>query len=119
MESIFPAPLLALPLADIPIDGVSAYLSQSGGHQIIFMEFAQDADLPEHAHAAQIGFVLEGRIDLTIGGVAGTYRKGDRYFIPEGVPHSGKIHAGYADITFFAQPDRYAEKVRQPVSPSA
>lgn len=67
MQTIFPAPVLALPPADIPIDGASAYLSQSDSHQIIFMAFAQDADLPEHAHAAQIGFVLEGRIDLVIG----------------------------------------------------
>ncbi len=112
MDTIFSEPVQKLPLADIPIEGVRAYLSQGSGHQIIFMEFAQDADLPEHAHAAQIGFVLEGRIDLIIGGVPGTYVKGDRYFIPEGVPHSGRIHAGYADITFFAQPDRYAEKPR-------
>lgn len=112
MSTIFPEPVLNLPLADIPIPGISAYLSQSGSHQIIFMEFAEDADLPEHTHAAQIGFVLEGRIDLVIGGVPGTYVKGDRYFIPEGEPHSGRIHAGYADITFFAQPDRYAEKPR-------
>ncbi len=78
MPAIFPAPVPALPPADIPIDGVSAYLSQSGSHQIIFMAFAQDADLPENAHAAQVGFVLAGRIDLVIGGVPGACQKGDR-----------------------------------------
>ena len=110
MVSIFPEPVLKLPKADIPIKGCSAYLSQGEGHQVIFMEFSEDADLPEHSHAAQTGFVLEGRIDLVIGGAKGTYLKGDRYFIPEGVKHSGKIHAGYADITFFAQCDRYGVK---------
>jgi quercetin dioxygenase-like cupin family protein len=110
MESIFPGPILNLPEADIPLNGVRAYLSQGGGHQIIFMEFAEDADLPEHAHASQLGVVLEGSIDLTIDGVPHTYRKGDRYFIPDGVKHSGRIHAGYADITFFGQQDRYKTK---------
>lgn len=106
---IFPTPIKNLPKAAIPIDGVKAYLSQAETHQIIFMEFEKDADLSEHSHAAQVGFVLEGKIDLTIGGKLKTYTRGDRYYIPEGVPHSGKIYAGYADITFFDQPDRYTE----------
>ncbi len=38
------------------------------------------------------------------------YTKGDRYYIPEGVKHSGKIFAGYADITFFDEPNRYTKK---------
>lgn len=106
MSSIFPAPIKSLPMADIPIKGCSAYLSQGESHQVIFMEFSEDAVLPEHSHDAQTGFVLEGRIDLVIGGAKNTYVKGDRYFIPEGVRHSGRIYAGYADITFFADCDR-------------
>lgn len=109
-DALFPPPVLALPQADIPLPGVTAYLSQASDHQIIFMFFSQDIDLPEHSHAAQWGVVFEGRIDLTIGGVPSTFRKGDRYFIPEGVPHFGKIYAGYADMTYFDQPDRYACK---------
>jgi ethanolamine utilization protein EutQ (cupin superfamily) len=54
--------------------------------------------------------VLEGRIDLVVDGVAASYGKGDRYFIPKGVKHSGKIYAGYTDITFFDQKDRYGIK---------
>jgi quercetin dioxygenase-like cupin family protein len=110
MSKIFPEPIRNLPEADIPIDGIKAYLSQSNTHQIIFMEFEKDVDLPEHAHAAQMGFVLEGQIDLTVDGKQKSYTKGDRYFIPEGVLHSGKIYAGYADITFFNEPDRYSMK---------
>jgi quercetin dioxygenase-like cupin family protein len=51
--------------------------------------------------------VLEGRIDLVIDGELKTYQKGDRYYISSGTVHSGKIYAGYADITFFNQKDRY------------
>ena len=113
MSETFPKPIRDLPEADIPLKGVKAYLSQSDTHQVIFMEFEKDVDLPEHSHAAQMGIVLEGRIDLTIGGESKTFTKGGRYFIPEGMPHSGKIYAGYADVTFFNEPDRYSRKQRQ------
>jgi quercetin dioxygenase-like cupin family protein len=110
MTDIFPEQIRNLPEADIPLKGVKAYLSQSENHQIIFMEFEKDVELPEHSHAAQIGIVLEGKIDLIIEGDKQTYTKGDRYYIPEGVRHSGKIYAGYADITFFNEPNRYRAK---------
>ncbi len=107
MDSIFQDPISNLPIADIPLKGVNAYLSQGDNHQIIFMEFSEDIDLPEHSHESQVGIVLEGRIDLVIDGEMKTYQKGDRYYIPSGTVHSGKIYAGYADITFFNQKDRY------------
>jgi quercetin dioxygenase-like cupin family protein len=112
MSETFPKPIRNLPEADISLEGVKAYLSQSDSHQIRFMEFEKDVDLPEHSHAAQIGIVLEGRIDLTIGGETKTYTKGDQYLIEKDMPHSGKIYAGYADITFFNEPDRYSKKER-------
>ena len=107
MKSIFPEPIKKLPQADIPINGLTAFLSQGKTHQILFMEFSEDVDLPEHSHAGQMGIVLEGKIDLIINRHKRTYQKGDRYFIPKNIKHSGKIYAGYADITFFDQPDRY------------
>lgn len=110
MSTIFPKPIANLPEADIPIEGIRAYLSQSGAHQILFMEFSKDVELPEHSHADQVGIVLEGKIDLTIDGKQQTCKKGDRYYIAEDVLHSAKIYAGYADITFFDEPDRYSPK---------
>jgi quercetin dioxygenase-like cupin family protein len=110
MSEVFPSPIRNLPEADIPLEGVKAYLSQSDTHQIIFMEFEKEVDLPEHSHAAQVGIVLEGKIGLTIDGKRKTYAKGDRYYIPAGVLHSGRVYAGYADITFFDQPNRYSCK---------
>lgn len=109
-KSIFPEPIKNLPEADIPIEGIKAYLSQSSDHQIIFMEFEKDTELKEHKHDSQVGFVLSGKIDLKIGEETNTYTKGDIYFIPKDVLHSGFIYAGYSDITFFNQCDRYKEK---------
>jgi ethanolamine utilization protein EutQ (cupin superfamily) len=110
MKNNFPDPIRNLPEADIPLDGISAYLSQAIDHQLIFMQFEKDVDLPEHSHAAQVGFVLSGRIELTTNGAKREHSKGDIYYIPGNVKHSGKIHAGYADITFFNEPDRYKAK---------
>jgi len=110
MDTIFPETITNLPEADIPLDGITAYLSQAETHQILFMQFDKDVSLPEHSHAAQSGVVLEGKIELTFGGKTHTFTKGDRYFIPAGVQHSGKIYAGYADITFFDEPNRYSVK---------
>lgn len=110
MNQVFPEPIRNLPEADIPLNGITAYLSQSDNHQIVFMQFEKDADLPEHAHAAQFGIVLEGKIELIIDGEKLSFTKGDRYYISEGVKHSGKIFAGYVDITFFNEPHRYSRK---------
>jgi len=110
LSEIFPEPIRKLPEADIPLTGLKAFLSQSENHQIIFMEFNEDVELPEHSHESQWGIVLEGKIDLVIDGIKHTYSKGNRYFIPKGVKHSAKIYAGYADITFFNEKNRYRRK---------
>lgn len=112
MSNVFPEPIRSLPQADIPLSGVVAYLSQSDDHQIIFMEFDEDVEIPEHSHEDQWGIVLEGKIDFVIEGVERTYTKGDSVFIPKGAKHSARIYAGYADISFFNQKDRY--KTKQP-----
>ena len=107
MSDVYPEPITNLPEADIPLRGCRAWLSQSKTHQIAFMEFAEDVELGEHSHDEQWGIVLEGRIDLTIDGVERTFTKGDRYFISKGVKHSAKIYAGYCDVQFFNEKDRY------------
>lgn len=112
MCDVFPEPIARLPQADIPLDGVIGYLLQGQAQQVLFMSFLEDVELPAHAHEAQWGIVLEGQIDLIIDGEKFTFTRGDRYFIPEGVVHSGFIHAGYTDITYFDTPDRYVAKTR-------
>jgi quercetin dioxygenase-like cupin family protein len=110
MSHFFAEPITQLPKADIPLEGLTAYLSQSDTHQILYMQFEKTVDLPEHHHADQIGFILEGKIDLVIDGKKETFTKGDRYHIPKGIIHSARIYKGYADITIFMEPDRYSIK---------
>jgi len=110
MKNIFPEPILNLPIADIPFEDAVAYLSQGENDQILFMKFDKDVELLPHSHNGQWGVVFEGQIELTIEGSKNIYQKGDRYFIPEETVHSGKIYAGYADMTYFDQKDRYKIK---------
>ncbi len=110
MKEIFPKPILNLPKAEIPFDGIEAYLSQGENYQIIFMKFEKDTEIPEHSHDSQWEIVLEGKVDYYEEGLKYTYTKGDRFFIPKGVKHSAKVYTGYASIVFFNQKDRYKEK---------
>ena len=110
MASIFPKPIASLPEVDIPFGGVKGYLSQGENDQVIFMEFSKDVDIPEHSHESQWEAVVNGKVDLTVGGIKKTYRKGDTFFIPQGVKHSGKVYAGYASIAFFNEKQRYQKK---------
>ena len=110
MREIFPEVIRELPEADIPIPGLTAYLSQDDNHQIVFMHFSEDAEVPAHSHDAQWAIVLEGKIDLTVEGKKQVYTKGDRFYILPGETHSAKIHAGYASMEFFADKDRYKAK---------
>jgi len=47
MKQVCPQPIRNLPEADIRLDGVTAYLSQSNAHQNLFMTFEVDLDVPE------------------------------------------------------------------------
>ena len=109
-EEFFPEIITNLPQADVPLAGVRAFLFQGEDKQLVFMTFADDVDVPEHDHAAQWGAVLDGEIELTIGGEANTYRPGDTYLIPAGVPHSARIKGGSSLQDLFDQVDRYRAK---------
>jgi quercetin dioxygenase-like cupin family protein len=74
---------------------------------VVFFEIAAGTKLPEHAHCFQWGIVIDGEIDLTIGGETRTYSKGETYFIPEGVVHSGRIPCGCLAMDYFSDPNRY------------
>jgi quercetin dioxygenase-like cupin family protein len=110
MMSVFPKPILNLPEADIPLEGVKGFLLQGSSEQVIFMEFRKNVIIPKHSHEGQWEIVIEGKVDLEIEGVKNTYKKGDRFFIPDGKKHSAKVYEGYASVVFFDQKDRYNKK---------
>ena len=53
---------------------------------------------------------MDGELHLTIGGTLKTYRRGEEYFVPAGVPHSASFKKGLRVIDFFDDPNRYHPK---------
>lgn len=96
------------PNADIPLEGVDSKLIQAGEQQFVFMAFDRDLEVPEHAHGAQWGVVLEGEMLLTVEGSTLRLQKGDTYYIQDQQRHSASIRKGYRDLTLFDEPNRYA-----------
>lgn len=103
----YPDFIKALPQADIPMKGPLAYLLTGGPCQVVFFDLPAGAEVPPHSHGAQWGIIVDGEIELTIGGETKTYRKGDAYFIGDGVVHSGKTKNRCRAIDVFADADRY------------
>jgi quercetin dioxygenase-like cupin family protein len=110
MNELFPTPIQRLPQIDVPVPGFTGYLVQGAHHQVVFMHFDNDIELPAHSHDDQWEIVLEGTVDLHRNDTTTRYRKGDRFFIPKGIIHSATVHAGYTAIVFFNEHHRYTEK---------
>jgi quercetin dioxygenase-like cupin family protein len=64
------------------------------GEQTLLAEFtlAQGATLPMHSHPQeQTGYLVKGRMTLTIGGAAHDACAGDAWTVPGGVPHGASV----------------------------
>ena len=101
-----------LPEAELPFASTEVKTSvlQSPHGQLVFFQVFEDMEVPPHSHKAQWGTVLEGEVELTIGGETRTYGPGDSYFIAAGVVHSAKAPAGSKVIDFFEEADHYKLK---------
>ncbi|WP_171227900.1 cupin domain-containing protein [Ruegeria sp. HKCCA4008] len=108
----FPEFISSFPKLDVPFpeDVVQTAVIRSDAGLVAFFTFLKDMELPLHSHGAQWGTVVEGEIELTIGGQTRIYLPGDSYSIPSGVAHGGTIKAGSRVIDVFEEPDRYPIK---------
>ncbi len=109
-ESAYPEVITRMPEADVPLAGVRGWLSQATDHQIVFFEIDPIGELPPHSHGEQWGIVVEGEMELTIGGQAKRYKPGDSYHIPSGVVHGAKFLTHFRAIDVFADAERYKAK---------
>ena len=96
-----------LPEADTAFAGLEGRLLSGPHGQVVFFRATEEFEVPPHAHGAQWGIVVTGRMHLTVGGEAGTYESGDTYDIPAGAEHSARLEAGTSVIDVFKDPDRY------------
>lgn len=107
----FPTVITDLPEADMPFQGIKAWILQSENHQLIFFEMLPTARVPEHSHNyPQWGMVLEGKMKLTVDGQAKTVSKGEDYLIPAQAKHQAKFLAKTRVIDFFSEKNRYKTK---------
>ncbi len=106
----YPEMIESLPDVDVPVDGVRGKLLQGTDRQVVFFEIEPIGAIPLHTHGAQWGIVVEGEMDLTIGGETRTYRAGDSYFVPAGVEHGATFKSHFKAIDVFEEVDRYAAK---------
>ena len=74
--------------------GMRARIAHGRGMTIAWWEIDDGAVLPEHAHPhEQIVSVIEGRVELTLGGETRVLDAGSVVLIPSNVPHSGRALA--------------------------
>ena len=103
----FPAWMQDVPRVDTPFAGLEGRLLASPHGQAVFFRADKEFEVPPHAHGAQWGIVVTGRLHLTVDGEAETYEPGDTYDIPSGAEHSARLEAGTSVIDVFQDPDRY------------
>lgn len=106
----FPEFIRALPMVDSPLASLRGWMLQTDRALAMFYEIPDGVEVPEHAHGAQWGVVLEGTVEFTIGGETRTYGPGETYYVPAAVAHRAVISPGYVGIDVFADADRYAAR---------
>ncbi len=107
----FPTVIKDLPEADLPFQGVKAWILQGEKHQLIFFEMQPTALVPEHSHNyPQWGMVIEGKMKLTINGKTKTIKKGDDYLIPAKAKHHAEFLTKTQVMDLFSETTRYKTK---------
>ena len=106
----FPDWMEDLPVVDTPFTGLDGRLLSSPHGQAVFFRATEEFEVPPHAHGAQWGIVVTGRLHLTVDGEARTYEPGETYDIPALAEHSARLEEGTCLIDVFQEPDRYNPK---------
>ncbi|MDZ4778653.1 MAG: cupin domain-containing protein [Planctomycetia bacterium] len=72
-----------------PFPGVEMYASTGETMTVSLVEMAPGAIIPVHQHPhEQVGMIISGSAEFTIGGEIKRVGPGDRYQIPGNVPHA-------------------------------
>lgn len=110
-ERTFPHFVQSLPQIDLPLPGVTGWLIQGRDKQVVFVEFLETVEVPDHAHEDQWELPVSGEVELRRAGApAELHTAGQPFFIPAGQVHGATVHAGYRAVIAFDAPDRYRVK---------
>lgn len=75
--------------------------------EVMLCEFfiERGAVIPEHSHVNdQVGYVIYGGLEMTIGGLVQVLQPGDSYAVPGGVVHSARALQDTLAIDSFSPP---------------
>ena len=93
--------------AQSPAEGVEMRIIPGSNMTVVFFSLAPGATVPEHSHPhEQIGALIKGAIELSIGGEKKVVRAGEAYHIPGDVLHSGRNLDAPAEIIEIFSPAR-------------
>ena len=106
----YPELITALPAIDVPFPGVRGWLSQGPDHQVVFFDIDAIGEVSPHSHGEQWGVVLEGEMELTVGGETRRHGPGASYHIPAGAVHSARFLSRVRAIDVFADRQRYGSR---------
>lgn len=98
------------PQIEHPVPGFSGHLLQGKDSQLVFSEFNDDFNPPDHVHGYHWGLVLEGEAEMTIEGETRTYGPGEYYIVPPGAVHSARIKKGTRSIDVWFEPNHIRTK---------
>lgn len=71
------------------VPGITGYYAHGQALTLGYVEIKAGSDLPEHHHVhEQITYIIEGQLNMVIGGKACPLTAGMYYVIPSNVPHS-------------------------------
>lgn len=77
--------------------GVEIRTTAGDALMLSVVTFEPGSEVAEHAHPhEQVGYLVSGRLEFTVGGLTRTLGPGDRWSIPGGVPHSVRAVDGPA-----------------------
>lgn len=73
-----------------PLEGIQMNVLTGARMMANWVRIEPGAEVPDHAHPhEQLGLVLEGEIEMTIGDETRTVGSGSAYVVPGGVRHAG------------------------------
>ena len=88
-------------------EGVSIKAVSGERMTLTLFDLSEGSLLPEHSHPhEQIGTVLKGSLELTIGNETKIVAEGDLWVIPPDVPHAGTCLKGPAEVLEVFSPVR-------------
>lgn len=102
-----------------PLPGVTMQPVTGGRIMFSWVTIEPESEVPLHQHPhEQVGFILDGELELTVGDETRRLRTGDAYTIPPELPHAARTGAtGCLLVDIFSPPrEDYLAAVRRSAS---